>query len=1030
MTYSTTLSQPPLHRIFLWLATVLYVYSLVIIGLTIPFKHAGAATNDWINSPSLQLSQSTLPPGDTVTGNFECFNTALPVKTVTSTMGILTEGRRAETTCAQITPLGIIGNGKPYAQLARASFAQHLFIADYPRAKFYPIPGSNGLIALAPNTRAGSTMYFYYNPLAVGSTVTDTSDFHESLFRLPTSNEVLRDTAGAPIAVQNFAFSPNGAYLVAEVVSGSHKLIRVNVKTRVVQPLPGGEGTYGIGSDPDYNLAISNTGQIAFKAGFNNGSPTIYDVDTCRQTSDLTIDPTELGCRTRSLNDTMQTIPGFSHLHTLRLDASAYSLRGIVDYYEAGTFKQKTIVLARPEFDSQLQTYLAMGDSFASGEGDLQGDMYYENGTNNTNNHCRLSRRSYSYLLAREQGLLPAANTAPAYSSPFHSVACSGARTENLIRYNQFPLPVSSTSLGDWLPGYQAQLAYLRAAQPRYATFSIGGNDAGFGALLKSCATSVDTCPEALPSQRWQTAVQLRDTFEMLVRSYQEMQTTAPTTKFFVIGYPEFVNPAGNCGINVHLNNEELAYVYQSTHYLNAVVKAAAAKAGIFYVDVEHALDGLALCDTNLGGLAFNGLTSGDDTFGILGSESYHPNYRGHQLLAAAIKGRIGQDPKAFDTCPNTPDPSDIVCADSSISAPAFDATYFGSVPASVTAAPLNRDLNATVERLQDRIASTVSIDSLRPQSTVHLEIHSTPISLGDFSATAEGALNVSFTIPASVSVGYHTLHALVTNPAGEQQDLYQEVFVPGPIGDRDGDTITDALDPCPLVSASGIDADHDHQDDACDAEITDTLVMQPLPNPLPLPAPQPAPAPVPNPVPTPTPTPTPAPTPQPSPTPTTVPAPQTAPAPTPSPSPAPGNQLYRVRNGDPKRTYIATDAKGKTKRTNTQEKRHWIYVERNVALAKRQLSLNDYDPDGDGWALVGHSDDRQTKGTLASFWTENTTAPVTSYTHVIPYAAVHTRWWNCARVTPNTLTAVSKNQDRGLQMEIKKFGPCFRIQN
>src|SRR6185295_14449068 len=93
--------------------------------------------------------------------------------------------------------------------------------------------------------------------------------------------------------------------------------------------------------------------------------------------------------------------------------------------------------------------YLALGDSFSSGEGAQK----YEIGTDESENLCHLSRVSFPYVIAQKLNF-----------SNFHSIACSGARSVNLSggsgfsesklvidRDNQYERVPSNNALPGWL---------------------------------------------------------------------------------------------------------------------------------------------------------------------------------------------------------------------------------------------------------------------------------------------------------------------------------------------------------------------------------------------------------------------------------------------------------------------------------------------------------------------------------------------------------------------------------------------------
>ena len=59
-------------------------------------------------------------------------------------------------------------------------------------------------------------------------------------------------------------------------------------------------------------------------------------------------------------------------------------------------------------------------------------------------------------------------------------------------------------------------------------------------------------------------------------------------------------------------------------------------------------------------------------------------------------------------------------------------------------------------------------------------------------------------------------MHIYISLSNGRTIDLYNPVFVAGPIGDYDDDGVPDKIDTCAFRTPSGVDADRDGIDDAC----------------------------------------------------------------------------------------------------------------------------------------------------------------------------------------------------------------------
>src|SRR6266404_7242459 len=138
------------------------------------------------------------------------------------------------------------------------------------------------------------------------------------------------------------------------------------------------------------------------------------------------------------------------------------------------------------------QDYLALGDSYISGEGAFQ----YLQGTDTANNQCHLSLISYPLLIGQALNY-----------DAYHSVACSGATTDDIVNASNtysgqlvHKAPRQSYSnneidsvLSNFQPGYIDQLDFVKQYQPKVVTVSIGGNDIGFSDRLRSCLVS-GTC--------------------------------------------------------------------------------------------------------------------------------------------------------------------------------------------------------------------------------------------------------------------------------------------------------------------------------------------------------------------------------------------------------------------------------------------------------------------------------------------------------------------------------------------------------
>jgi lysophospholipase L1-like esterase len=133
-------------------------------------------------------------------------------------------------------------------------------------------------------------------------------------------------------------------------------------------------------------------------------------------------------------------------------------------YIEASDPSQLVAALLSASGGPNVSGYVAMGDSFSSGEGNPP----FEDGTAVIGTDtCHRSSKAYPALLAAQKAL---------DLKPWDSVACSGALRRHL-----------------WLPNKgnsePAQLDALTTRNPKLVTLSIGGNDVEFPAMIKKCIT-------------------------------------------------------------------------------------------------------------------------------------------------------------------------------------------------------------------------------------------------------------------------------------------------------------------------------------------------------------------------------------------------------------------------------------------------------------------------------------------------------------------------------------------------------------
>jgi lysophospholipase L1-like esterase len=295
-----------------------------------------------------------------------------------------------------------------------------------------------------------------------------------------------------------------------------------------------------------------------------------------------------------------------------------------LDFYAKSSIeKPKAVSLTTSGYVVPRLDYLALGDSFTSGEGETD-DSFYELGTNDEFEKCHLSTRSYPYIIARTLGI---------ESQYVHSVACSGATTSDVMGEDseywgqQARLDKDALKLGDtsktlyqqqsvdtFSPGRVHQIAFVKKYKPRIITIGIGGNDVGLMEKLRTCV-GFDSCEWADTAEgREKTAFEIQDSFDKLVSTYTSIRDVSPLSRIYVIGYPKVIDQNGQCTFfdGILLDSTERQFMNEAVHYINQIISAAAQKTGLSYIDTEDSFGNKVLCGHTKPSV-MNAIRAGDD---------------------------------------------------------------------------------------------------------------------------------------------------------------------------------------------------------------------------------------------------------------------------------------------------------------------------------------------------------------------------------------------------------------------------------
>lgn len=654
----------------------------------------------------------------------------------------------------------------------------------------------------------------------------------------------LKDETGAYIPIWMAGHSENGKWIAVEALERG--IILINIETEQATLISKYRGYYGLGANPNMQFRVSNDGKHVAIAGWNVGLKIIDVTDGCGDTPTtavLTAGTMPHPCPERYLDTIVQasTPSGVDKrwITEPQFNSDATELSVLVGQPDAGLMHLATLI-APGITPSQRLDYLALGDSYSSGEGDVEinpatNTSYYLPGTDNgpqnelPEERCHISTRSYPFLLRND------------FNIPLNkmkSVACSGAKVEDLRANNgaylgqrnilenlsaSSLLSKRAEALDDFIPGRLEQIDFVEKMKPKVVTLTISGNDVGFVPILESCASiqSVLTCSYAQNTvERAMLGRSINNQFSAITQRINAIKAVSPNTKVYVLSYPKFIY-AGTamCGLNVGiLDSDERALIDQSIEYLNEVISAAANATGVKFIDIENALEGGQMCQSN------PRYVTGLDAVGWTNSAAYgwtfHPNAGGHRKMTDAIKQQLGTA-NTLLTYPYDQQQN------SNISAP---------VPTSYFATSINNyNKNTRATHLTNNIIVTkgqsinISVEKYKFKrgSTAYVTAHSDPVDLVDITVNNDGSLNSQVTIPTSLPVGYHTLIISGETYTGEAIDYHQMILVKSAnSNDVDENGVIDSQQPCgPFIAPSGQDADFDGKDDACDPEVTDPIL-------------------------------------------------------------------------------------------------------------------------------------------------------------------------------------------------------------
>lgn len=748
----------------------------------------GQTINDYQYTEFLRSHQA-------IAGDQSCTRETLP-------LGPEASGFGSYDGCWYDTSIGLIEKGgsfiKPKGQ-------PYVGLVNNTESQLLPTPNPGVFVEVTNPSRDYTTYYINFRTSTDSQMTPTDSDWNLPFYSWNgPATSTLTMPNGSPWAVDDnltasqIGYSNDGQWMSIWENQGYVVVVNLNTfNTRVITVEPAAVAN----NDQDFAATTVSNGGRYLAVGIFGKPTSVFDLDNCATDTVAVISGGE-ECSARFLGAPL------SDFTSEAVDAS-----WLPHFYEEGLlgtyarcpdgvlhFSGYCEFLFRAP-NSVESSYIALGDSYASGEGEGNSNFYPETDIPGTN-MCHLAKDSYPFLIGKDLQL-----------TSTHSVACSGAKTNNIAngsgidkllsrpsRDNQYYHQPTFDYTTNWTPGYVAQINYIDEHKPNIVTVSIGGNDVGFKDILERCVGHHGTCYKSY-EDRLELVNLINNRFDKLVSTYDSIkQTAAPDTKIYVIGYPSIVRPEGNCGDNVQLDSEETIFANELENYLNSVIELATQKAGVYYVNDSNVFSGHRLCE--VGEKAVNGVTFGNDT-GMLGVKflstgSFHPTVYGHELLAKWIEQATDDFtkpmPRADDSILNPVADSglDLLQAEKT-NRPTYEVVY------------LDVTTNQYVYRSgATNVSYTSGTDSstqLEPFTSVQAELHSDPIDLGTFTTDAEGNFSGSITIPASVPTGFHALNFYAMGTDGQMHEITQTIYV----ADQDQDApVEPPQNPTSTTAASG----------------------------------------------------------------------------------------------------------------------------------------------------------------------------------------------------------------------------------
>ncbi|SDY13180.1 GDSL-like Lipase/Acylhydrolase family protein [Amycolatopsis xylanica] len=305
---------------------------------------------------------------------------------------------------------------------------------------------------------------------------------------------------------------------------------------------------------------------------------------------------------------------------------------------------------------------VAMGDSYSAGEG--TNNFYHWSNVDEDGVLKKMSCRQGPDNWSRKTKIpgapadIGSLDTSHDPRLDYQSVACSGARAHNLLKKN-----TQQEGFGNKPEGQSGQLTQIdRGFLDKNTTLvelTIGGNDARFTPILKSCALNnplggcdasdykMDDDPEPLGVyQRKLASTKIKPAVQQVLRQIHE---TAPNAKIMIMSYPRLFS-ATTCSVERN-GWEATAFSEGEQRFLNdfadfffaEVYSGLGALPNVSVIEGQQAIAGHAVCDPDqwLNGILLGGSGGANPPWSVMDGNSFHPKSNGYTAFGALASQKL-----------------------------------------------------------------------------------------------------------------------------------------------------------------------------------------------------------------------------------------------------------------------------------------------------------------------------------------------------------------------------------------------------